>query len=73
MKSKFLIYIGLGIALLSSCSNNNGDYDASGSFEATEIIVSAEASGKIEHLNVMEGQQHEKPHLVALIHTTQLY
>ena len=57
MKSTFLFYIGLGIMLLSSCSNQDGDYDASGSFEATEIIVSSEASGKIEKLSIMEGQQ----------------
>ena len=73
MKPKFLLYIGLAIGLLSACSGNDGDYDASGSFEATEIIVSAEASGKIEHLNVMEGQQLEKGQQVGLIDTTQLY
>ena len=73
MKLTFLLYIGLGIALLSSCSNKDGDYDASGSFEATEIIVSAEASGKIERLSVMEGQQLERGQQVGLIDTTQLY
>ena len=73
MKSTFLLYIGLGIALLSSCSSNDGDYDASGSFEATEIIVSSEASGKIERLSVMEGQQLEQGQQVGLIDTTQLY
>ena len=73
MKPKFLLYIGLAIGLLSACSGNDGDYDASGSFEATEIIVSAEASGKIEHLAVMEGQQLEKGQQVGLIDTTQLY
>ena len=73
MKSTFLLYIGLGIALLSSCSNNDGEYDASGSFEATEIIVSAEASGKIERLSVMEGQQLERAEQVGLIDSTQLY
>lgn len=73
MKSTFLLYIGLGIALLSSCSNNDGDYDASGSFEATEIIVSSEASGKIERLSIMEGQQLERGEQVGLIDSTQLY
>ena len=73
MKPAFLFYIGLGILLLASCSNKDGDYDASGAFEATEIIVSSEASGKIEYLNIMEGQQLEKGQQVGLIDTTQLY
>ena len=73
MKSTFLFYIGLGIMLLSSCSNQDGDYDASGSFEATEIIVSSEASGKIEKLSIMEGQQLNKGEQVGLIDSTQLY
>ena len=73
MKPTFLFYIGLGILLLTSCSNKDGDYDASGSFEATEIIVSSEANGKIEYLSIMEGQQLEKGQRVGLIDTTQLY
>lgn len=73
MKSTFLLYFGLGIVLLYSCSNNDGDYDASGSFEATEIIVSSEASGKIEKLSIIEGQQLEKGEQVGLIDSTQLY
>ncbi len=73
MKSTFLLYFGLGIVLLYSCSNNDGDYDASGSFEATEIIVSSEANGKIEKLSLMEGQQLEKGEQVGLIDSTQLY
>ena len=73
MKPTFLFYIGLGILLLTSCSNKDGDYDASGSFEAVEVIVSSEANGKIEYLSLMEGQQLEKGQRVGLIDTTQLY
>lgn len=73
MKLKLLFYIGLGALLFASCSNKDGDYDASGAFEATEIIVSSEASGKIEYLIIMEGQQLEKGQQVGLIDTTQLY
>lgn len=73
MKLKLLFYFGLGVLLFASCSNKDGDYDASGAFEATEIIVSSEASGKIEYLNIMEGQQLEKGQQVGLIDTTQLY
>lgn len=73
MKQINLLFIGLAIVLLSACSGSDGDYDASGSFEATEIIVSAEASGKIERLTLMEGQLLEKGEQVGLIDTTQLY
>ena len=73
MKPAFLFYIVLGIMLFSACSNKDGDYDASGSFEATEIIVSSEASGKILYLNIMEGEQLQKGEQVGLIDTTQLY
>ena len=73
MKHTFLLFTGLAIVLLSACSGSDGDYDASGSFEATEIIVSSESSGKIESLTLIEGQQLEKGEQVGLIDTTQLY
>lgn len=73
MKSTSIVYIALGMILLSACSKSDGKYDASGSFEATEIIVSSEASGKIEFLSIMEGQQVEKDQQIGLVDTTQLY
>jgi HlyD family secretion protein len=44
------------ILILASCSNKKGDSDAWGTFEATEITISAEVSGKILQLNLEEGQ-----------------
>jgi membrane fusion protein YbhG len=41
--------------LLMACHRNNEVFDATGSFEADEVIVSAEATGKIESLSVDEG------------------
>jgi len=38
-----------------ACNNGNGKYDATGTFEADEIIVSAEATGKILQFKVEEG------------------
>lgn len=61
------------IVLIVSCDNNNSEYDATGSFEATEIIVAAEASGKIIRLNVKEGQQLKEGTEVGAIDSTQLY
>ena len=60
-------------ALLFSCSTGNGDYDATGSFEATEIIVSSQANGRILELGLNEGDQLEQGQEVGLIDSTQLY
>lgn len=56
-----------------SCANRNSSYDATGSFEATEIIVSAEANGKIISLDIMEGDVVDKDNVVGLVDTLQLY
>ena len=38
-----------------ACNGKNGDFDAQGTFEANEIMVSAEASGKLLTFEVQEG------------------
>ena len=50
-----------------SCNNGNGKYDATGTFEADEIIVSAEATGKILELHVEEGTSVVKDSVVGKI------
>ncbi|WP_373708404.1 HlyD family secretion protein [Kaistella sp.] len=42
---------------LFSCNNSDNSYDASGTFEADELMVTAKANGTILQLNVEEGQQ----------------
>ena len=59
--------------LLISCSKSNDDADASGTFEATEVIVSAEGTGQILSFNVQEGQSLAADELVGSIDSTQLY
>ncbi|MDR1055487.1 MAG: efflux RND transporter periplasmic adaptor subunit [Prevotellaceae bacterium] len=59
--------------LLTSCNRNKFQYDASGTFEATEILVSSEASGRIETLDVEEGKLLEAGKMVGYIDSTQLY
>ncbi len=60
-------------ALLFSCSTGNGNYDATGSFEATEIIVSSQANGRILALNLNEGDRLLQGQTVGVIDSTQLY
>lgn len=72
MKTSHILLYLVGTMLIA-CSGRNSDYDASGSFEATEIIVSSEANGKILHLDITEGQHLEKGQVVGSIDSTQLY
>lgn len=55
-KHIYTIIIALITLLIFSCKPSELSYDASGSFEAVERIISAEATGKIESLNIEEGQ-----------------
>lgn len=43
------------VAVITGCKGGENDFDASGVFEAKEIIVSSESSGKILELNIEEG------------------
>ena len=61
------------IILFSACDNKNSAYDASGVFETTEVIVSAQAGGELMTFDVIEGQQIEANKPVGYIDTTQLY
>lgn len=72
MKKGILILVSFTIAGFTSCSDEN-KADGYGNFEATEIIVSAEAQGKIKYFNVREGDKIESGIQVALIDTTQLH
>lgn len=66
--------IALTTALfLAACAQNENIYDATGTFEAVETIVSSEASGTIQALNIREGQQLKKSTLVGYVDSTQLY
>lgn len=58
---------------LLSCNRDQLRHDASGVFEATEILVSAEASGKIEALEVTEGDFLQMGQCVGYVDSTQLY
>jgi HlyD family secretion protein len=74
MKSILLkIVLILFTGLLISCSNKNGKFDATGTFESEEVIVSSEAMGKLLKFEVEEGMTLKKDQIVGLVDTTQLY
>lgn len=70
MKATLILVIVLLIGG-TGCSNNHIP-DASGSFEADEVIVSAEIPGRIMSLNVDEGSVLSKDSIVGLIDSVPL-
>ncbi len=68
MKTRSLIIIGA--LLTTGCVNNADEADAYGNFEATEVFVSAETSGRILKLDVTEGSEIDRGTEIALIDTT---
>lgn len=67
---KKIMYIAL--ALLAVSCGNDAEFDAQGTFEATEVVVSSEASGKIMRLDAEEGTQVQANALVGEIDSLQL-
>ena len=58
----------LPLLLIAAVScNKSSDYDASGTFEADEIMVTAEASGKILNLKLEEGDALQQNQQVGII------
>ena len=59
--------------ILAACSGGKDKYDATGTFETTEVVVSAEASGKLLYMNVEEGMKLQVGQTVGMVDTVQLY
>ena len=59
--------------MLPSCGNNQNAFDATGTFEATEVTVSSEASGRILSFDIIEGQEIAAGKQIGVIDTVQLY
>jgi len=57
----------LMLPALVSCGKNEAYFDASGSFEATEVIVSAEAAGRILRFDADEGRQLKAGQIIGAI------
>lgn len=71
---KGLIYPAVAaIFIFNSCGGENDKFDATGAFEATEVLVSAEASGRILRLDVLEGNRLNAGEEVGCIDSLQLY
>jgi HlyD family secretion protein len=63
-KLQFLI---IGPLVLLSCNSKNGKFDATGTFEADEVIVSSELSGRILSFGIEEGQSFPKGSVIGVV------
>ena len=68
MKTRSLIIIAA--VMLAGCNNKADEADAYGNFEATEVIVSAETSGRILKFDMKEGSEIDNGQEIALVDTT---
>jgi HlyD family secretion protein len=66
MKIRYFIAL-LSMFITISCNDKKAKYDASGTFEADEVIVSAEANGRITSLKLEEGDTLRKTQVVGTI------
>jgi len=72
MKYRFHIGALLFLLIQLGCKNGKNNSDASGVFEAEEVIVSSELPGKILEFNVNEGDVLQAGKTVAIIDATNL-
>jgi HlyD family secretion protein len=69
-KASLLLFASIS---LLSCNNDKNKFDASGTFEAIETIISSDANGTINAFNIEEGQLLESNQVIGTIDSTQLY
>lgn len=65
--------MALTALLMLSCKQAPQLYDASGSFEAIETLIPADASGIIQQLDIREGQVIDSGQVIGYIDSTQLH
>ena len=68
---KRIVYIA-AVVLAASCGTEV-EFDAQGTFEATEVVVSSEATGRILNFEVEEGMAVEANQMVGAIDSVQLH
>lgn len=70
MKKIFFGITIIGVIFLSACNGNKNAFDASGTFEADETIVSSELGGKLLSFNVEEGMHLTKDSVIGSVDAT---
>lgn len=67
------IAVATATLFLSACNNQKSEVIGSGSFEATEVLVSSEVNGRVLEWKIEEGSTIQQGEQVGLVDTTQLY
>ena len=73
LSMKNIVFLLFFTATLVGCKNGNLDPDASGRFEATEVVVSSEATGTITAFCALEGMHISKYEVIGCVDTVQLH
>lgn len=68
-----ILYVAMLVAGVTACGTHKNDFDATGTFEATEVVVSSEAAGRILSFEVEEGTQVNAGRTIGAIDSVQLY
>ena len=69
---KRIIIMACAMLLLAACGSKEKKYDATGTFEATEVTVSAKSTGELQRFEVTEGQEINQNAVVGSIDAYQL-
>ena len=73
MKNIKYVFAAILLPLMfSACGSGNNKYDATGTFESEEVIVSSEATGNLQWFTVEEGDRLQKEQVVGVVDTIQL-
>jgi HlyD family secretion protein len=72
MKFKRLLTVATASTILWACNGNGNNFDASGTFEADEVIVSSEIAGKILSFDIEEGDHVPKDSVVGTVDATNI-
>ncbi|MBR6180771.1 MAG: HlyD family efflux transporter periplasmic adaptor subunit [Prevotella sp.] len=67
-----LFFLASIVLAVTACGKKEKEYDATGTFEATEVTVSAKSSGELQLFDVTEGGQVENGSVVGRIDAFQL-
>lgn len=73
MRKKSMFFVAFMAFIVSACGNKEGETDSNGTFQATEILVSAQVQGVIENFLVEEGFNVKANECLGHIDTIQYY
>lgn len=68
---KIIMLVVLSV-MLAGCGEKEKEFDATGTFETTEVTVSAKAAGELIYFRINEGEEVQSDSVVGMIDNTQL-